>query len=80
MIQIRSISLSSTSFLVVLTKFYPQKSIVKQKNLLKGGNHVEEEEEDEKAVQQEKSVPVQQEEVKILVIHVVIIEYLKELL
>lgn len=48
--------------LLVLTKFYPQKAIVKQKNLLKkGGEHAEEE---EQAVQQEEKAPVQQDEVR----------------
>ncbi|KAI8067324.1 cleft lip and palate transmembrane protein 1-domain-containing protein [Thamnidium elegans] len=46
-----------------LTKFYPQKTIVKQKKLLgKSEKHEEEEEEEEKKVEQIENIPVQQQQ------------------
>lgn len=55
-----------TLIIIVLTKFYPAKTIVKQKNLLKKGSEEEEEEEVEVEVEVEKHEQEKKEETAVI--------------
>lgn len=60
-------SLSLLTFsLIALTKYYPQKSQFKQKNLLKGGHDEEEEEQVTEPIKQDDSTQEQQVSIYIL--------------